>query len=166
MADTLSDEQYQAIVDAHPGVRLRRVMGPAGEIVLRAPTAIEESTYQSMLFGSSMHAGIAMRNLLMMLVVHPDKLGFQKMLAQWPGLNTEYDDHPCSARHSRGGERGRGKIIGRLLKRHKSSGTASARNYMALFAGDESRDAMIAAMRFDRFVELVIGFLEGWAKKR
>ncbi len=37
---------------------------------------------------------------------------------------------------------------------------------MALFAGDESRDAMIAAMRFDRFVELVIGFLEGWAKKR
>ncbi len=86
MADTLSDEQYQAIVDAHPGVRLRRVMGPAGEIVLRAPTAIEESTYQSMLFGSSMHAGIAMRNLLTMLVVHPDKLGFQKMLAQWPGL--------------------------------------------------------------------------------
>lgn len=87
MADTLSDEQYQAIVDAHPGVRLRRVMGPAGEIVLRAPTAIEESTYQSMLFGESMHAGLANRNMLVMLVVHPDKMGFQKMLAQFPGLN-------------------------------------------------------------------------------
>jgi hypothetical protein len=36
---------------------------------------------------------------------------------------------------------------------------------MALFRGDDSREAMVAAMRFDRFVEHVIAFLEGLAKK-
>jgi hypothetical protein len=37
---------------------------------------------------------------------------------------------------------------------------------MALFAGEQSRAAMIAAMRFDRFVEQVISFLEVAAKKK
>jgi hypothetical protein len=37
---------------------------------------------------------------------------------------------------------------------------------MALFSGEQSREAMVAAMRFDRFVEMVIGFLEGMAKRR
>jgi hypothetical protein len=43
---------------------------------------------------------------------------------------------------------------------------AAARDYMALFAGDNTREAAVAAMRFDRFVEMVIGFLEGLSKRR
>jgi hypothetical protein len=87
MSERLTDEQFEAIQAAHPGVRLRRVMGPAGELVIRAPTANEEATFQAMLFGPSMHAGMAQRNLLVMLVVHPDKLKFQAMLADWPGMS-------------------------------------------------------------------------------
>jgi hypothetical protein len=41
---------------------------------------------------------------------------------------------------------------------------AAAHNYMALFRGDDSREAMVAAMRFDRFVETVISFFEGLRK--
>jgi len=37
---------------------------------------------------------------------------------------------------------------------------------MALFRGEDSRDAMVAAMRFDRFVELVIAWLENLGKRR
>jgi hypothetical protein len=37
---------------------------------------------------------------------------------------------------------------------------------MALFRGETSREAMVAAMRFDLFVETVIAFLEGLAKRR
>jgi hypothetical protein len=37
---------------------------------------------------------------------------------------------------------------------------------MALFRGENSREAMVAAMRFDRFVETVIGFLENVGKRR
>jgi len=35
-----------------------------------------------------------------------------------------------------------------------------------LFSGQKTSEAMIAAMRLDRFVELVIAFLEGVAKRR
>jgi hypothetical protein len=37
---------------------------------------------------------------------------------------------------------------------------------MALFAGEHTREAMVAAMRFDRFVEAVIGLVETMAKRR
>jgi hypothetical protein len=36
---------------------------------------------------------------------------------------------------------------------------------MALFAGDDTREAMVAAMRFDRFVEAAIRVLERVAKR-
>jgi hypothetical protein len=86
MADILTDQQWESIQDANQGVRLRRVRTAAGEIVLRAPSAAEEQAFQSMYFGSSMHAGMAWRNLLVMCTVHPDKLAMQAALAQWPGL--------------------------------------------------------------------------------
>jgi hypothetical protein len=86
MTERLTDEQYEAIVDAHPGVRLRRIPSAAGELVIRAPTGIEESTFQSMYFGSSMHAGMAWRNLLSMLIVHPAPAQFKVVLEQWTGL--------------------------------------------------------------------------------
>lgn len=86
MAERLTDEQYQAIVDKHPGVRLRRVMTAAGELVIRAPTTVEESTFQNMFFGSSMHAGLCWRNLLVMLTVHPEQARMQAALNDWPGL--------------------------------------------------------------------------------
>jgi len=35
---------------------------------------------------------------------------------------------------------------------------------MALFAGQQTREAMIAAMRVSHFVEMVIGFIEGLAR--
>jgi hypothetical protein len=40
-----------------------------------------------MYFGSSMHAGMAWRNLLVMLVVHPEPTRFRALLDQWPGLS-------------------------------------------------------------------------------
>jgi hypothetical protein len=86
MTERLTEEQYQAIVEKHPGVRLKRVLSPAGELVIRAPTSVEESTYQSMLFGSSMHTGLAFRNLLVMITVHPEPVKFQAALKEWPGL--------------------------------------------------------------------------------
>jgi hypothetical protein len=36
---------------------------------------------------------------------------------------------------------------------------------MAMFRGDDSRESMVAAMRFATFVETVIGFFEGLGKR-
>jgi hypothetical protein len=36
---------------------------------------------------------------------------------------------------------------------------------MALFSGQQTREALIAAMRVDRFVETVIAFFESLGKK-
>jgi hypothetical protein len=86
MSERLTDEQFDAIQAAHPGVRLRRVVSAAGELVIRAPTAVEEQTFQTMFFGSSMHVGMAWRNLLVMLTVHPEPVKMQTALKEWPAL--------------------------------------------------------------------------------
>jgi hypothetical protein len=93
MADTprdthrLTDEQFKAIEDKHQGVRLRRVLSAAGELVIRSPTTAEESAFQQAYYGGgSQHAGLAWRNLLVMLVVHPEPIVFQAALKEWTGL--------------------------------------------------------------------------------
>jgi hypothetical protein len=88
MAEKLTDEQYQEIVDKHPGVRLRRFMTAAGEVVIRAPTAVEESNFQTMYYGSSMHAGMAWRNLFVMVTVYPDAARLKSWLDSWTGIST------------------------------------------------------------------------------
>jgi hypothetical protein len=86
MADRLTDEQYDAIVAANPGARLARVPTAAGEIVIRAPTAVEEGNFQQMYFGSTMLPGVAWKNLLVMTAVHPDKATLMAWLNAWTGI--------------------------------------------------------------------------------
>jgi hypothetical protein len=86
MAEKLTDEQYAAIEEKHPGARLMRVPTAAGEIVIRAPTAIEEGNFQSMYFGSNMLPGVAWKNLLVMLAVYPDKSTLMSWLTAWTGI--------------------------------------------------------------------------------
>jgi hypothetical protein len=86
MSGRLTDEQYAAIEAANPGARLARIPTAAGEIVIRAPTAVEESNFQQMFFGTSMILPVAWRNLLMMIAVHPDKVTLKSWLDTWTGI--------------------------------------------------------------------------------
>jgi hypothetical protein len=85
MADRLTDEQYAEIESKNPGVRLMRIMTAAGEIVIRAPTPIEEGNFQQMYFGAGIPS-TAWRNLLMMCTVHPDKAIMKAWLDTWTGI--------------------------------------------------------------------------------
>jgi hypothetical protein len=52
-----------------------------------------------------------------------------------------------------------------MVSRHKKDAIAAARDYQALFAGEITRESMIAAMRFDTFVEAVIALAEGLKRR-
>lgn len=93
MPTRLSDEDYEAIQTKNPGARLRRVVTPAGELVLRVPTSAEESAFQMCIFGDmpGMHRGIAWRNLLVATTVYPDNALLQQWLKNWPALNMNPD---------------------------------------------------------------------------
>jgi hypothetical protein len=86
MADRLTDEQYAKIEAAHPGVRLARIPTAAGEIVIRAPTVIEESNFQQM-YNATNVPGTAWKNLLVMVTVYPDKPTLGAWLNSWTGLH-------------------------------------------------------------------------------
>lgn len=57
-------------------------------------------------------------------------------------------------------------MIKRLLGRHRENAVAAARDWMALFAGEQGYEAMIAAMRLDTFVEAVISLAKAFSKRR
>lgn len=86
MADRLTDEQYAAIEAAQPpGTRLARIPTAAGEIVIRAPTPVEEGQFQQM-YAQTDIPGTAWKNLLVMVTVHPDRATMLSRLAAWTGL--------------------------------------------------------------------------------
>ena len=86
MAEKLTDEQYAAIEEKHPGVRLARIPTAAGEIVIRSPTVIEEGNFQTMYYSNGMTPGVAWKNLLVMCTVHPDKATLAAWLNSWTGI--------------------------------------------------------------------------------
>lgn len=93
MPKRLTDEEFDAVQTKFPNARLRRVVTPAGEIVLRVPTSVEESAFQMSIFGDmpGMHRGIAWRNLLVSIAVYPDNATLQQWLREWPALNMNPD---------------------------------------------------------------------------
>jgi len=87
MSSRLTDEEYEKIQTAHPGLRLMRIPTAAGEIVIRQPSAQEESAFQTVLFGPGTNSSvIAWRNLLIATTVHPDRQTLAAWLASWTGL--------------------------------------------------------------------------------
>lgn len=85
MAERLTDEQFSAIESANPGARLMRIMTAAGELVIRAPTPVEEGNFQQMYFGNAIPP-VAWKNLLTMVTVSPDKVTLKAWLDSWPGI--------------------------------------------------------------------------------
>lgn len=57
-------------------------------------------------------------------------------------------------------------MIKRLQGRHKEDALAAARDWISLFAGEQTREATVAAMRFDLFVETVIAIGKAMGKRR
>lgn len=81
----VTDVELEALRQQHG--RVTRVASPAGDLVFRAPTAAEESAFQAARFGATGHAGMAWRNLMVTIVVSPDRQAFTAILAEWPALN-------------------------------------------------------------------------------
>lgn len=82
---TVSEEQLTDLRAKHGRVIVAHT--PAGDIVFRAPTVAEEQAFQASYYGSSQHAGLAYRNLMVTLVVSPEPLAFQAVIKDWPALN-------------------------------------------------------------------------------
>lgn len=85
---TVTEEQLNELRNKYGRVIVAKT--PAGDIVFRAPSVAEEQAFQSSYYGSSMHAGLAYRNLMVTLVVSPStgaEPAFQNVLKEWPALN-------------------------------------------------------------------------------